>query len=132
MRLNAILIALVATACATKDEEERELSPYLDSDQDGFPETEDCNDKDPGIHPDALEMCDEIDNNCDGVVDEDSAYDAPLWFQDKNGDTFGDPLATAPGCEPPLGYVGVQTDCDDLDSAAYPGAVEMCDAVDNE
>jgi len=132
MRFNAILISIIAVACATKDEEERVLSPYLDADQDGFPETEDCNDKDPGIHPDALEMCDGIDNNCDGVEDEDSAYDAPLWFEDKDGDTFGDPNSTAPGCEPPLGYVGVQTDCDDVDSSAYPGAVEMCDTVDND
>ena len=125
MRINAILIGLFAVGCANKEEEERELSPFLDADQDGFPETRDCNDKDPGIHPDALEMCDGIDNNCDGVEDEATAYDAPLWFEDKDGDNFGDPNSTAPGCEAPLGYVGVQTDCDDLDSSSYPGAVEM-------
>jgi hypothetical protein len=134
MRKSVILLGLIVAGCAKDSGEERQLSPYLDSDQDGFPETEDCNDKDPSIHPDALEMCDEggIDENCNGESNEATAFDAPLWFEDKDGDTFGDPLVTAPGCTAPLGYVGLQTDCDDTDSSSFPGAVEMCDTVDND
>ena len=30
----------------------------------------DCNDTDPGINPSAVEVCDRIDNNCDGQIDE--------------------------------------------------------------
>jgi hypothetical protein len=134
MRRSVIILSILSFGCAKKDDDERQLSPYLDSDQDGFPETEDCNDKDPSIHPDALEMCDEgmVDENCNGEANEDSAFDAPLWFEDKDGDTFGDALVTAPGCTAPLGYVGLQTDCDDSDSSSFPGAVEMCDTVDND
>ena len=40
-----------------------------DSDKDGFKNTEDCNDKDKAINPDAEEICDKKDNNCDGQVD---------------------------------------------------------------
>ena len=69
MRRNVILLGVLAVGCASKDDGERQLSPYLDSDQDGFAETEDCNDRDPSVHPDALELCDEagIDENCEFV-----------------------------------------------------------------
>lgn len=132
MRQIVLLMGFMVAGCTGKDDGERAKSPYLDADQDGFPETEDCNDKDPSIHPASLEMCDSIDNNCDGQIDEDSAFDAPLWYEDLDGDGFGNELVTAPGCTTPLGYVGVQTDCDDSDSSAFPGAVEMCDTVDND
>jgi hypothetical protein len=133
MRKICILFSLLATVgCANSDDKDAALSPYIDNDQDGFPETTDCNDKNPAIHPDASEMCDEIDNNCDGTIDEDGSFDAPLWYYDQDGDGFGWADTTAPGCEAPAGYVPLKTDCNDLDSASHPGATEMCDGVDND
>ena len=41
-----------------------------DKDGDGYLETVDCNDDDPTIHSDAVEVFDSIDNNCDGAIDE--------------------------------------------------------------
>jgi len=41
-----------------------------DSDGDGFLADEDCNDGDSGIHPETEEICDGIDNNCNGFFDE--------------------------------------------------------------
>ena len=134
MRRNVILLSALAFGCASKDEGERQLSPYLDSDQDGFAETEDCNDRDPSVHPDALELCDDagIDENCDGVANDATAYDAIDWYEDKDGDGAGDPESTVKGCDQPLGYVERPDDCDDSDSSTFPQAVEMCDTVDND
>ena len=49
----------------------------------------DCNDQDPSIHPDALEVCDLLDNDCDDVVDTDVDEGAPLWYADGDGDGHG-------------------------------------------
>ena len=44
----------------------------IDSDMDGFSAEEDCNDQDNLIYPGAEERCDNVDNNCDGVIDEET------------------------------------------------------------
>ncbi len=130
---------------------------YEDADSDGFGDPasataacqqpsgwvdndEDCDDGDAAIHPSADELCDHIDNDCDGTVDEDDAVDAPTWYADADGDGYGDPDSTKRACEQPLAYVTGDTDCDDHDPAAYPGAPEIpgdgidqdCDGVDAE
>ena len=70
------------------------------------------------MHPDALELCDDagIDENCDGVANDATAYDAIDWYEDKDGDGAGDPESTVKGCDQPLGYVERPDDCDDSDS----------------
>jgi hypothetical protein len=101
---------------------------YADADADGWAACEECDDTDATVNPDAIESCDGIDNDCDGTVDE---AGTDLWYADADGDSFGDALASTTGCSAPSGYVGDATDCDDTDSAAYPGAPETCtDTVD--
>ena len=91
---------------------------------DGYSELSgDCNDDDDAIHPAAEEVCDEVDNDCDGTVDQ-GASDASTWYYDGDGDDWGVDTKTVESCEPPKGYAEYSGDCDDADTAYNPGADE--------
>jgi len=103
-----------------------------DEPADATADATDCDDTRSDVHPDADEYCDDIDNDCDGMVDEPDAVDAPTWYADADIDGFGDAWSTSMGCTPPLGHVGDATDCDDGRDDVYPGAAELCDGADND
>jgi len=93
----------------------------------------DCDDSAATVHPGAEETCDGADNDCDGIIDPDSATDAPYWYADSDGDTFGDPASAVAACEAPPGHVSDATDCDDDNDLANPGADEWPnDGVDQD
>ena len=100
-----------------------------DSDGDGVYGDDDCDDQDASIGPGAEEICDGVDNNCDGTVDEGVMS---TWYIDSDGDGFGDPTETIEACEAPEGAVPNATDCDDTDATIWPGAEEICDELDND
>jgi hypothetical protein len=89
----------------------------------------DCNDADVTTYPGAEELCDEVDNDCDGTVDEEASM---IFYLDLDGDGFGRPGFSLEGCFPAEGMVADATDCDDEDSTIYPGAPEICDGIDND
>jgi hypothetical protein len=90
--------------------------------------TGDCNDGDAQVHPGASEVCDGVDNNCNGQTDENLIL---TFYQDLDGDGFGSSVSVQ-GCTPPQGFVTRSGDCDDNDPVAYPGATEVCDGKDND
>jgi len=111
---------------------DRHDNPTEDFDGDGFTEEiGDCDDQDAEAHPDADEICDGLDNNCDDVVDVD-AVDKPEWYLDEDGDGYGKDSSRVIGCEPPTEkYVNLGGDCDDSVSAVNPGASEVCSTDTN-
>jgi hypothetical protein len=92
----------------------------------------DCDDGDAAIHPDATELCDGVDNDCDGDTDEDDAADTSTWYADSDGDSYGDASSSTETCYVPSGFVSDATDCDDGDAAVHPAATELCDSIDND
>ena len=125
------------------------LTWYADTDGDGFGDAassvvdcdqpadhvsddSDCDDSDGAVNPDATEMCDGVDNDCDSAIDEDSAADAATWYADTDGDGYGNAGSATVSCSAPAGSVSDSSDCDDGDAAVNPAATEVCDSIDND
>jgi large repetitive protein len=112
----------------------------LDTDGDGYGDSgaqapyapgSDCADGDASVSPGAVELCDGLDNDCDGDADSDSV-DAPVWYGDSDGDGYGNASFDTRACSQPESYSGVSTDCDDGAAAVFPGALEYCNGVDDD
>jgi hypothetical protein len=138
-----IALVLVLGGCT-------QLDPAFDTDGDGWQDAQDCAPADAAIHPDAVEVPNALDDDCDLTVDEGTvAYD-----DDGDGACEGADNEYVTGCSdgsPPgdcddadetrnlldLDGDGSTTcdifrDCDDGDPAVHPGAAEACDGVDGD
>jgi len=112
-----------------------------DADGDGYRAAavggEDCDDGDAGVNPDGEERCNGLDDDCDGLVDNDDddvASVAPTWYRDADGDGHGDAERSLAWCgdTAPIGYVLADDDCDDFDDTVAPSADEICDDIDHD
>lgn len=100
-------------------------------------DSSDCDDSNPTVYPGAMELCDELDNNCDGNTDEGLA--TYTLFEDLDSDGFGSEVSVEYCDSVVVGYSLVSGDCNDADSTIYPGAMEVldngidenCDGMDN-
>ncbi|MBN1335204.1 MAG: putative metal-binding motif-containing protein, partial [Deltaproteobacteria bacterium] len=116
---------------------------YADTDGDGYGDPEvthtsceaptgyvadatDCDDSDPGVHPDAEEIvADGVDQDCDGTetcyLDFDrDGYGTSSLRDSSDLDCTGERESS------------VDTDCDDGDGGVHPGATERCDGDDDD
>jgi hypothetical protein len=80
--------------------------------------TGDCNDSDDTVHPNAAELCNGTDNDCDQLPSDDETDDDGDGYVECTGWTGDSSLAG--------------DDCDDTDATSYPGATEVCDGSDND
>ncbi|MEZ5055475.1 MAG: MopE-related protein [Saprospiraceae bacterium] len=106
-----------------------------DNDNDGYLSDVDCDDNNPNVNPGAQEICNNIDDNCNGQIDEGLLI---TYFLDADGDGFGDINNSMDACSLPSGYTTDNTDCDDTNPQINPDATEIpdngidenCDGVD--
>jgi hypothetical protein len=141
MRLLYPLLLLPLIACGKNE-------PVVDRDQDGSPAEEDCDDEDPLTYPGAPELCDNLDNDCDGEIPTDEFIDGDLdtwvgcedcddtdpslqpgtyWYADLDGDGYGDNGNVLEQCEREEGYVSNNLDCDDGDPTRNPDTTWFAD-----
>jgi hypothetical protein len=117
-----------STTDSTEDSTADDTQAPTDGDGDGATADLDCDDENPATFPGAAEVCDEVDNNCDGAVDEGVTV---AVFADLDGDGFGDDTHLIAACEGAAATAEVGGDCDDADPAIHPDATERCDDRDN-
>lgn len=118
---------------------------YADTDNDGYGtknqfvfacfapggfvgDTTDCDDSNMNIHPAADEVCNYMDDNCEGNIDEtvQSAF-----YADADADGFGDVNTFILACNALPGYVADNTDCNDVDFFTHPFQSETCNGADD-
>ena len=111
------------------DDDCDETTPDDDLDGDGVGIDEDCDDADPTVFPGATETCNGIDDDCNGAVDD---AVGELWYDDDDGDGFGDAGTETLDCDGESGQVADATDCDEADEAINPDATENCNNHDDD
>ncbi|MCO4746819.1 MAG: putative metal-binding motif-containing protein [Proteobacteria bacterium] len=128
-RLALVLLLGGCTPWITSDQTEQRLDP----DEDGYAYPADCNSSSAEAYPGAVEVCDGIDNDCDGTVDGADAVDAVDWFFDSDGDGWGSGSAERQ-CDPPSeDHVDRGGDCEDGLDSVHPEVAEVCnDLLDND
>ena len=123
------------------------VSAWLDEDGDGWggPDNDcvcdpvapfalkggDCDDQQAGVNPGAQEVCNGLDDDCDGSTDEPSAAGCVTAWLDEDGDGWGGPQEVCL-CEPIAPYVTQGGDCDDSHAGVNPGAPEACNGLDDD
>ncbi len=123
---------------------------YLDMDDDGYGDSNvtivdcsatppagysandlDCDDTTDTRNPDATEICNGIDDNCDGQTDEGLSF--TTYYADTDGDGYGDDAFTLDACDgAPAGFVSQGGDCDDTNGEMYPGGPGTHKGDDND
>jgi alpha-tubulin suppressor-like RCC1 family protein len=117
--------AVITSLCADATRTSVGSCPTGFTNRGGTAANTDCNDGNGSIRPLAAEVCNSVDDDCDGSTDESVTTS---YYRDADGDGFGAGAAMT-GCSAPSGYVANGTDCDDMRGNVSPSATEICDAA---
>ncbi len=139
MRFSFLLFCSLVSGCGCgvlgpNDPHQDDTGEACDRDGDGY-HSEACggcdtDDSDPSIPELTPEVCDGLDNDCDGEIDEGVLLE---WHEDADGDGWGSDASTGLACEQPEGWLDSAGDCDDSDDSVHPGAEDApCDGVDSD
>jgi hypothetical protein len=79
---------------------------------------DDCNDSADAAYPGGTEVCDGLDNDCNGTIDD--GEDLSLFYADADGDGYGDAKDSIEACAAPVGYVDNSDDCNDYNDELTP------------
>lgn len=76
-----------------------------------------------------LEACNNIDDDCDGSVDNGASQ---VFCKDEDHDSYGNPGMKTVACAQPIDYVANCTDCNDSNANIKPGGIEVCNGFDDD
>ncbi len=96
---------------------------------DTTPDTEDLSNLLPGTYTVIVTDENELTRTLEVVVSSDAT--ATIWYEDADGDKYGNPDVTRLECIQPAGFVANNTDCDDEVFEINPGAIEVCNGIDD-
>jgi hypothetical protein len=119
---------------------------YQDSDSDGYgninivinscaqlgyvTNSSDCNDNNASININASEICNGLDENCNGQADDGLVF--INYYLDLDLDGFGSLNTLENACVQPIGFVTNALDCNDASSYVNPDAIEICNGLDED
>lgn len=126
-------LVLLSACLINRDLYEQRKEELTDHDGDSFAQEDDCDDADITVFPGADEVCDGVDQDCDGEADE-GATDATTWYPDADSDGHGVVADAVVSCDSPgTAYAELPDDCDDANASAHPGGTETAyDGVDQD
>ena len=140
----SIVVFLAALACNGADDDtsmdtedteetgETDDTDLPDSDGDGVTDDIDCNDNNDDVYPGADELCNGLDDDCNDIADDDPV-DALTFYEDADGDGFGDPDSPVQACAIDDGLSENDEDCDPANADIHPDAEDApCDGIDND